>query len=58
MNNNSIKVATLTNEGGLLKKNLQKDTDFKLVPDAIWRALHCWYNGQPALPRSVIEIVT
>lgn len=53
----SQRVLSLTGEGGKLKKNqiLARYTDFELVPDSLWKALHQWYGGAPALPRQVIK---
>ncbi|KAK7789457.1 hypothetical protein R5R35_012652 [Gryllus longicercus] len=52
----TYKVVTLTGEGGKLKRNLvlMHSRDFELVPDSLWKALHQWYGGSPALPRQVI----
>ncbi|XP_068086711.1 ubiquitin carboxyl-terminal hydrolase 32 [Anabrus simplex] len=52
----TCKVVTLTGEGGKLKRNLvlMHARDFELVPDSLWKALHQWYGGAPALPRQVI----
>lgn len=54
---NAIKVMTLTNEGGRLKKDvpLVRSKDFEIVPEPVWRALSSWYGGNPALPRTVIS---
>ncbi|XP_046386606.1 ubiquitin carboxyl-terminal hydrolase 32 isoform X1 [Ischnura elegans] len=54
--NPTYKVITLTGEGGKLKRNtvLVRSRDFELVPDSLWKALHQWYDGSPALPRQVI----
>ena len=51
------RVLSLTGEGGKLKKNLVlvRWRDFELVPDSLWKALHQWYGGAPALPRQVIK---
>ncbi|XP_034237598.1 ubiquitin carboxyl-terminal hydrolase 32 isoform X2 [Thrips palmi] len=51
------RVLSLTGEGGKLKKNLvlMRYTDFELVPDSLWKALHQWYGGSLALPRQVIK---
>ncbi|XP_026279470.1 ubiquitin carboxyl-terminal hydrolase 32 isoform X3 [Frankliniella occidentalis] len=51
------RVLSLTGEGGKLKKNLilRRWQDFELVPDSLWKALHQWYGGAPALPRQVIK---
>lgn len=53
---NQYKVMTLTNEGGRLKRDVMMvdGKDFKLVPEAVWKALSTWYGGSPALPRTVI----
>lgn len=50
-------VATLTGEGGKLKKDipLVLHRDFELVPDALWKALSQWYGGALALPRQVVK---
>ena len=46
---------SLTNEGGRLKRDVMMvdGKDFKLVPEAVWKALSAWYGGSPALPRTV-----
>ncbi|KAG8233419.1 hypothetical protein J437_LFUL013413, partial [Ladona fulva] len=51
--NPAYKVITLTGEGGKLKRNtvLVRSRDFELVPESLWKALHQWYDGSPALPR-------
>ncbi|XP_044740622.1 ubiquitin carboxyl-terminal hydrolase 32 isoform X2 [Chrysoperla carnea] len=51
------KVATLTGEGGRLKRDLTlaQHRDFELVPDSLWKALALWYGGPLPLPRQVIR---
>ncbi|XP_017785154.1 PREDICTED: ubiquitin carboxyl-terminal hydrolase 32 isoform X2 [Nicrophorus vespilloides] len=51
------KVATLTGEGGRLKRDtpLVQDRDFVLIPDSLWKALALWYGGPLPLPRQVIK---
>ncbi|KAL3270541.1 hypothetical protein HHI36_021079 [Cryptolaemus montrouzieri] len=53
----SVKVATLTGEGGRLKKDttLVQHRDFELIPDSLWKALALWYGGPLPLPRQVIR---
>uniref|UniRef100_A0A1B6CHY2 ubiquitinyl hydrolase 1 n=1 Tax=Clastoptera arizonana TaxID=38151 RepID=A0A1B6CHY2_9HEMI len=54
------KVASLTGEGGILKKNLKIDgcdndePNVKLVPDSLFRALFLWYGASPTLRRQMI----
>ena len=52
-----VKVMTLTNEGGRLKRDkmLARGRDFELVPESVWKCLSSWYGGSPALPRTVIS---
>ncbi|XP_031330548.1 ubiquitin carboxyl-terminal hydrolase 32-like isoform X2 [Photinus pyralis] len=52
-----LKVATLTGEGGRLKRDrpLVQHRDFILVPDSLWKALALWYGGPLPLPRQVIR---
>ncbi|XP_061723016.1 ubiquitin carboxyl-terminal hydrolase 32 [Cydia pomonella] len=54
---NTLKVRTLTGEGGHLRRDvtLAQHRDFELVPDALWRALALWYGGAEPLPRQVIR---
>jgi len=52
----SLQVPTLTNEGGILKRDrrLQRGVDYEIVPDSLWKALALWYGkGTFALPRTV-----
>ncbi|XP_060533981.1 ubiquitin carboxyl-terminal hydrolase 32 isoform X2 [Cylas formicarius] len=53
----AFKVATLTGEGGRLKRDtpLVQRRDFELVPDSLWKALSLWYGGPLPLPRQVIK---
>ncbi|KAK9874217.1 hypothetical protein WA026_002571 [Henosepilachna vigintioctopunctata] len=53
----SVKVTTLTGEGGRLKRDttLVQHRDFELVPDSLWKALALWYGGPLPLPRQVIR---
>ncbi|XP_019769567.1 ubiquitin carboxyl-terminal hydrolase 32-like isoform X1 [Dendroctonus ponderosae] len=53
----TLKVQTLTGEGGRLKRNtpLAQHHDFELVPDSLWKALAMWYGGPLPLPRQVID---
>ncbi|GBG76736.1 hypothetical protein CBR_g22954 [Chara braunii] len=37
-----------------LKRGLEEQVDFCLVPEAVWDRLVRWYSGGPALPRKVI----
>ncbi|GJQ78053.1 hypothetical protein Trydic_g2397 [Trypoxylus dichotomus] len=63
INNSSLtetplcKVATLTGEGGRLKRDivLRESENFELVPDSLWKALALWYGGPLPLPRQVIK---
>nr|XP_061792545.1 ubiquitin carboxyl-terminal hydrolase 32-like isoform X2 [Nerophis lumbriciformis]XP_061792546.1 ubiquitin carboxyl-terminal hydrolase 32-like isoform X2 [Nerophis lumbriciformis] len=48
------KAPTLTLEGGRLKRCLNKDEDFTMVPEPVWRALYHWYGANLSLPRPVI----
>ena len=48
-----LQATVLTGEGGRLKRDLEKDKDYIVVPEAIWKALSAWYGGTPALPRQV-----
>ncbi|KAK5638365.1 hypothetical protein RI129_012660 [Pyrocoelia pectoralis] len=52
-----LKVATLTGEGGRLKRDrpLVQHRDFILVPDSLWKALALWHGGPLPLPRQVIR---
>ncbi|XP_041972370.1 ubiquitin carboxyl-terminal hydrolase 32 isoform X2 [Aricia agestis] len=53
----TLKVRTLTGEGGLLRRDLTlaQHRDFELLPDALWRALAAWYGAPHPLPRQVIR---
>ncbi|KAF5303286.1 hypothetical protein FQA39_LY10025 [Lamprigera yunnana] len=53
----TLKVTTLTGEGGRLKRDtpLVQHHDFILVPDSLWKALALWYGGPLPLPRQVIK---
>ncbi|XP_050309006.1 ubiquitin carboxyl-terminal hydrolase 32 isoform X2 [Anthonomus grandis grandis] len=53
----TLKVPTLTGEGGRLKKDtpLVQHRDFELIPDSLWKALSMWYGGPLPLPRQVIK---
>ena len=57
MSNSTKTVASLTNEGGRLRRDrvLARGRDFELVPEAVWQSLLAWYGGQPGLPRSVSQ---
>ena len=51
-----VQVPTLTNEGGILKRDrrLQRGVDYEIVPESLWKALALWYGkGTFALPRTV-----
>jgi len=51
-----LQVPTLTNEGGILKRDrrLQRGLDYEIVPESLWKALALWYGkGTFALPRTV-----
>eukprot|EP01114_Cavostelium_apophysatum_P023239 TRINITY_DN8699_c0_g1_i3.p1 TRINITY_DN8699_c0_g1~~TRINITY_DN8699_c0_g1_i3.p1 ORF type:complete len:802 (-),score=231.36 TRINITY_DN8699_c0_g1_i3:76-2481(-) len=37
-----------------IKKNAMENYDFVYVSEALWKTLHSWYGGGPALPRKVI----
>lgn len=52
-----FKVATLTGEGGRLKRDtpLVQHRDFELVPESLWKALALWYGASLPLPRQVIR---
>ncbi|XP_061639048.1 ubiquitin carboxyl-terminal hydrolase 32 isoform X3 [Phyllopteryx taeniolatus] len=50
----SIKVPTLTMEGGRLKRSLRNHRHFEIVPELVWRALYHWYGANLNLPRPVI----
>jgi hypothetical protein len=41
----------------LLRENLHRNVDFKLVTPRTWQALSSWYGAAPALPRTVIQVV-
>jgi len=51
-----LQVPTLTNEGGILKRDrrLQRAVDYEIVPESLWKALALWYGkGTFTLPRTV-----
>ena len=51
-----LQVPTLTNEGGILKRDrrLQRGVDYEIVPESLWKALALWYGkGTFTLPRTV-----
>ncbi|XP_043910495.1 ubiquitin carboxyl-terminal hydrolase 32 isoform X2 [Protopterus annectens] len=52
-----VKVPSLTQEGGRLKRSLQlvRGRDFEMVPESVWRALYHWYGANVSLPRPVIK---
>ncbi|XP_061683734.1 ubiquitin carboxyl-terminal hydrolase 32 [Syngnathoides biaculeatus] len=50
----TIKVPTLTMEGGRLKHSLQNHRHFEIVPEPVWRALYRWYGANLSLQRPVI----
>eukprot|EP01113_Clastostelium_recurvatum_P027005 TRINITY_DN3249_c0_g1_i3.p1 TRINITY_DN3249_c0_g1~~TRINITY_DN3249_c0_g1_i3.p1 ORF type:complete len:929 (-),score=274.41 TRINITY_DN3249_c0_g1_i3:1131-3872(-) len=41
-------------EENILRRNMQENIDFVVFPVEMWRKLHGWYGGGPALPRKVI----
>ena len=57
INNNTITVKT--NPGaslGVLRDNLYRDQDYKLLPPRAWSALAKWYDCRLPLPRTIIDI--
>jgi len=51
-----LKVVTLTNEGGILRRDriLVRGRDYEVVSETVWKALSNWYGKSSlALPRTV-----
>ncbi|XP_062204947.1 ubiquitin carboxyl-terminal hydrolase 9-like isoform X2 [Phragmites australis] len=54
-NSKLVKEETVSsNEEPELQRTLKEGQDYTLVPHEVWRRLHEWYKGGPALPRKVI----